>query len=176
VRLSREHVEIAWLTHGEALARLTWDSNRHALWELHERLTDPEVWPAPAANPATATDHGPDVWQMLQDLVDTSQIVVDRPAGSAHPRFPDLVYPLDYGYLDGTRGGDGDGIDCWLGGAGTHIVGVFLTVDPRKRDAEIKVLLGCSPDQIHALRQFHRPRPQRALFVPRSPTGATSRL
>ena len=60
VRLSREHVEVAWLTYDEALARLTWDSNRNALWELHERLTGPSVWPPPATNPATATHRGPD--------------------------------------------------------------------------------------------------------------------
>ena len=27
-------------------------------------------------------------WDYLQDLVDTSQIVIDRPKGSIHPRFP----------------------------------------------------------------------------------------
>jgi dATP pyrophosphohydrolase len=46
--LSSEHVDYAWLSFPEALSRLTFDSNRVALWELHLRLTgiqpsDPEA-------------------------------------------------------------------------------------------------------------------------------------
>ena len=37
--LSSEHVDYAWLRFHEALSRLTFDSNRVALWELHLRLT-----------------------------------------------------------------------------------------------------------------------------------------
>ena len=36
--LSHEHDRFEWLTYQEAHDRLTWDSNRVALWELHERL------------------------------------------------------------------------------------------------------------------------------------------
>jgi dATP pyrophosphohydrolase len=36
--LSPEHAELHWLTYDEAAARLTYDSNRTALWELHQRL------------------------------------------------------------------------------------------------------------------------------------------
>jgi dATP pyrophosphohydrolase len=36
--LSGEHVELCWLAFGEASRRLTYDSNRTALWELHQRL------------------------------------------------------------------------------------------------------------------------------------------
>ena len=38
LRLSREHVAVAWLPFAEAHARLRWDSNRNALWELDQRL------------------------------------------------------------------------------------------------------------------------------------------
>ena len=38
VRLSSEHREVAWLAFDDAHRRLTWDSNKVALWELHERL------------------------------------------------------------------------------------------------------------------------------------------
>ena len=36
--LSAEHDRCVWLDYEAATARLTWDSNRTALWELHERL------------------------------------------------------------------------------------------------------------------------------------------
>jgi dATP pyrophosphohydrolase len=36
--LSAEHTELRWLPSDEARGLLRWDSNRNALWELHERL------------------------------------------------------------------------------------------------------------------------------------------
>ena len=84
-------------------------------------------------------------WQTLNELVATSEIIIDRRKGSAHPRFPDLIYPLDYGYLDGTAAGDGDGIDVWIGNNQERgVTAIACTVDGYKRDAEIKVLLGCT--------------------------------
>ena len=38
LRLSDEHTECLWLPYGQALQKLTWDSNRTALYELHCRL------------------------------------------------------------------------------------------------------------------------------------------
>ena len=38
IRLSAEHVGYEWLGYEEALSRLTWDSNKTALYELHCRL------------------------------------------------------------------------------------------------------------------------------------------
>ena len=38
VVLSDEHTLLEWLPYGEARARLTYDSNRTALWELHQKI------------------------------------------------------------------------------------------------------------------------------------------
>jgi dATP pyrophosphohydrolase len=38
VELSDEHADLRWLSYGEASERLTYDSNRTALWELHQKL------------------------------------------------------------------------------------------------------------------------------------------
>ena len=117
------------------------------------------------------------LWTALQELVDGSEIRVDRPRGSKHPRFPEIVYPVDYGYLGGTVGGDGDGIDCWVGGDGTDVVGLFVTVDPHKRDGEIKLLLGCGAEQIAEIAAFYEPLDQRAMLIKRTdnaePNAAT---
>jgi inorganic pyrophosphatase len=65
------------------------------------------------------------------------------------------VYPLDYGYLEGTMSGDGQGIDVWLGASGDRgVTGVLSTIDLPKRDIEVKVLLGCSPAEIDAIQAF----------------------
>jgi inorganic pyrophosphatase len=95
-------------------------------------------------------------WSLLDQLVATSRVVVDRPGGKPHPRYPDLVYPLDYGYLEGTTSGDGDGIDIWLGASGAHTLSaVLMTVDLEKRDAELKLLLGCTEEETRTILAFH---------------------
>ena len=69
-------------------------------------------------------------WQRLDALLERSQIVIDRPKGSTHPRFSDIVYALDYGYLAGTTSTDGEGIDVWLGSdAEQKLDAVICTVD-----------------------------------------------
>ena len=40
IRLSHEHTECEWLFFEDAYAKLQWDSNRTALYELHCRLTN----------------------------------------------------------------------------------------------------------------------------------------
>ncbi len=41
LELSTEHDRYEWLGYGAARMRLSWDSNRVALWELNERLSRP---------------------------------------------------------------------------------------------------------------------------------------
>ncbi len=91
----------------------------------------------------------------LDQLMATSRVVIDRSAGSIHPRFPAVRYPIDYGYLEGTAGGDREGVDVFVGStAGAGIVAAAVTVDILRRDAEVKVLLDCSPKEIDAVRKF----------------------
>ena len=74
-------------------------------------------------------------WAALDKLAETSQIVIDRPKGSAHPRFTQYIYPLDYGYLEGTSSMDGEGIDLWLGtDPAKKLTAILCTVDLIKRD------------------------------------------
>ena len=86
-------------------------------------------------------------WNALDELVNTSEIVIDRPKGSAHPRFPDFIYRVDYGYLKNTASMDGGGIDVWVGSDGKRIDAVMCIVDLMKRDSEIKILIGCTEEE-----------------------------
>lgn len=107
-------------------------------------------------------------WRTLERLVAASEVVIDRPAGSAHPRYPEIRYPLDYGYLKGTHANDGDGVDVWLGASGSRaVVGVLNTVDLVKRDVEMKVLLGCTAQEIATILAFHNRGGNAALWLPR---------
>jgi len=87
-------------------------------------------------------------WEFLDRLVASSQVRLDRPKGSAHPRYPEMIYPLDYGYLENTSAIDGGGVDVFVGSQPDRALrSLALTVDLTKRDAEIKLLLGCTPDE-----------------------------
>lgn len=96
-------------------------------------------------------------WQQLQQLVDNSTIVIDRPQELAHPHYPDIIYPLDYGYLDDTTGGDGHGIDLWIGSitGEKQVVAALATVDIVKRDGELKLLLNCTAQEINQIMVFY---------------------
>jgi inorganic pyrophosphatase len=110
-----------------------------------------------------------DFWEYLDQLIAQSRMVIDRPKGTCHPRYPEQAYPLDYGYLDGTTSGDGKGIDVWLGASGTRdLSAVILTVDAFKRDAEIKLLLGCSEEETQIALACSNNDMMRALLIPRS--------
>ena len=101
-------------------------------------------------------------WSRLASLVAGATVVVDRPKGSAHPTIPSLIYPLDYGYLSGTQSGDGHGIDVWIGSLKRRaITGVICTVDLSKRDAEVKILLGCTLAEQKRILSIHNYGPGR---------------
>ena len=82
-------------------------------------------------------------WDALDKLVATSEVEIDRPKGTRHPKYPDMLYEVDYGYLKNTSSMDGGGIDVWRGTApGLEIDAVMCIVDLMKRDSEIKILIG----------------------------------
>ena len=108
-------------------------------------------------------------WAALDELIRRSELVIDRPRGSSHPRFSALLYPLDYGYLARTSSMDGEGVDVWLGSApAPDLTAVICTVDLLKGDSEIKLLLGCTPEEAQAVLDFHNRSPfMKGLLIPR---------
>ena len=103
-----------------------------------------------------ARHDGSDFWRNLDVLLAAWQVVIDRPKGSAHPTYAKVIYPVDYGYLTGTQAADGDGVDVWRG---TEEAGAFdavvCTVDPVKKDVEVKILLGCMAQEKRQIMDFH---------------------
>jgi len=94
-------------------------------------------------------------WDAMERLVADSALVLDRPKGSHHPRYREIVYPLDYGYLEGTTAIDGGGVDVFCGSLpGKPLVGLIATVDAVKKDTEVKLLLGCTAEEIAAVHAF----------------------
>lgn len=107
-------------------------------------------------------------WMHLDRLVNETEIIIDRPKASTHPEHDDMIFPADYGYLAGTTSSDGAGIDIWQGRSGERrVVGIICTVDLLKRDSEIKVLLGCTDDEMRTIAQFLNQGDMRGLLVKR---------
>ena len=95
-------------------------------------------------------------WRALDTLVSSSNIVIDRPKGSTHPKFSNIRYELDYGYLENTSSMDSAGIDVWRGSLPDSKVGaVICTVDLMKKDSEIKILIGCTDEETQKVYEFH---------------------
>jgi inorganic pyrophosphatase len=104
-------------------------------------------------------------WRSLTELITTRSIIIDRPRGIAHPRYADLIYPFDYGYLENTSAGDGAGIDVWIGSLPHKtLTGILCTFDRLKCDAEIKLLIGCTRKDVGTIQGFNNELP--ALFIP----------
>lgn len=69
------------------------------------------------------------------------KVTVDRPLGSRHPRFPGMVYEVNYGYVEGIVGGDGDWQDAYILGVDeplSELAGVVRAVIRRRDDSEVK--------------------------------------
>jgi hypothetical protein len=93
-------------------------------------------------------------WAGWETLIREAGVTVDRPRGSTHPDWADIVYPIDYGYVNGTRSSDGHEIDIFLGSAGTGLVGAVFTTDHRRGDREVKLLWDCTPGEVYLVNGF----------------------
>ena len=101
-------------------------------------------------------EHNYQFWEAIDKIMSSGKIVIDRPKGSSHPRYPGIIYDLDYGYIENTASMDGDGIDVWRGSlANTQCDAIICTVDLIKRDSEIKLLIGCTEEEKQIAYEFH---------------------
>ena len=94
-------------------------------------------------------------WYALDDLVANSEIIIDRPKATAHPKYPNFIYRVDYGYLKDTKSMDGAGIDVWVGSGDKKIDAIMCIVDLLKKDSEIKILIGCTEEEKAIVYETH---------------------
>lgn len=76
---------------------------------------------------------------------------VDRPLGTAHPRHPDMRYPINYGYVDGVFAGDGAEQDVYIFGTDeplAHFEGKVIAVYHRFDDVEDKWIVSLTGEDI----------------------------
>ena len=68
-------------------------------------------------------------------------VTMDRPLGSCHPKHKDLYYPVNYGYVAGVLGGDGEAQDAYVLGVDVPVQtfsGDVIAVIHRHDDVEDK--------------------------------------
>ena len=110
-------------------------------------------------------------WTSIDKLVEDSEIKIDRPKGSLHPRNESVIYPMDYGFLEGTRSGDQHEIDVWLGSnLERGVTAIVCTIDLWKSDAEVKLLIGCTKSEAQRILEFHNRGSQSAVLIERHGT------
>lgn len=66
---------------------------------------------------------------------------IDRPLGSRHPEYPDMIYPINYGYVDGIFAGDGEEQDVYVLGTDKPLEkfeGKVIAIYHRTNDSEDK--------------------------------------
>jgi inorganic pyrophosphatase len=93
-------------------------------------------------------------WEKWRSRICNNGITIERPRTTAHPDYPSVVYPLDYGFVNDTLGTDGDPVDVFVGRGTTGLVGGILTTDVRRQDREIKLLYDCTPPEVYTAHGF----------------------
>lgn len=117
-----------------------------------ERFGRLSVGPPDAANPGGAP--GFVDWSQWEGLIRLKGITIERAAGTPHPDHPDIIYPIDYGYVNGTHTVDGAEMDVFRGTADNGLVAAIFTEDARKGDLEAKLIVDCSPAEIYLVNGF----------------------
>jgi len=72
------------------------------------------------------------------------EVIIDRPLGKPHPRHPNMIYPINYGYLENTMAPDGHEIDAYVLGPNEAVEsfkGTVIAVIHREDDVEAKLVV-----------------------------------
>ena len=97
----------------------------------------------------------------IEFLNKTITVKIDRPMGSKHPKW-NMIYPVNYGYVPNTVGGDGEELDCYVLGVFEPLdtyTGKCIAIIHRLNDNDDKLIIvpehkTYTDDQIRALTEF----------------------
>ncbi len=108
-------------------------------------------------------------WQKVDTLVLSSSMKIDRPKGTSHYKYSNLVYPVDYGYLSDSMATESSLIDIYWGESRSNDVnGIVISADILKKDCVVKLLVGCTDQEMLDVLEFlNQTDFQKAILVKR---------
>lgn len=108
-------------------------------------------------------------WQKLDSLFLSSKLTIDRPKGTCHYKYSNLIYPVDYGYLNDTNNAEHAPIDIFKGKEKSNLVqALVVSADILKKDCEVKLIIGCNEeDEIEILEFLNQTEFQKAVLLRR---------
>ena len=81
----------------------------------------------------------------LKEFINEEVVVyVDRPINSAHPKYNDIIYPLNYGYIKEIKTPDGEYQDAYILGINKKVDsfrGIVIAIIERLDDNEFKLVV-----------------------------------
>lgn len=93
---------------------------------------------------------------MLENYLGKEVVVkVDRPLGSKHPTY-NYIYPLNYGYISGTKAADGEKVDAYILGEAHSLdqyKGIVIGIVHRKNDIEEKPIVSNKSFSLEGIKQ-----------------------
>jgi inorganic pyrophosphatase len=106
-------------------------------------------------------------WEKLERLITENGITIDRKKGSMHPKYSDLIYVVDYGYINNTKSMDNNGIGVFKGFGESNILnGIFCTIDSLKNDSEIKIAIDCDIHELEKIKKwFNNSKYMKAIYI-----------
>ena len=93
---------------------------------------------------------------LLENYLGKEVVVkVDRPLGSKHPTY-NYIYPLNYGYIPGTKAADGEEVDAYILGEAHSLdqyKGIVIGIVRRKNDIEDKLIVSNKSFSLEEIKQ-----------------------
>ena len=71
-------------------------------------------------------------------------VIIDRPIGTTHPKYKEMIYLVNYGYIDGFYGGDNEYQDVYILGEDkplNNYRGKVIAIVRRLNDNEDKLVV-----------------------------------
>ena len=93
-------------------------------------------------------------WRAWEQLIEERGIVIDRRRGQAHPLYPDMIYPCDYGHVPGTAAADGEEVDAFVGQTRSGLVGLIALTHQPSGIQDPKLLVNLRREDADALLAF----------------------
>ncbi len=93
-------------------------------------------------------------WQKIDTIFSSNKLVITKKKDECHSVYKNLRYPVDYGNLDDTLP-ENSGISVFTGsGKAAFVESIIVAADILKKDIEVKLLIGCTPEEELTILEF----------------------